>query len=95
MTFAAALDRLNRACESTLGEPATLNGTPLLGIYQAPYVGAFGMASVDPTFKTRTVQAAPVASAHGATLVCAAGTYRVRSAQPDGSGWSTLTLERA
>jgi hypothetical protein len=95
MTFAAAIDRVNRACENTFGEAATLNGTPLVGIYQAPYVAGFGLATVDPTFRTRTTQAAPVASAHGATLVCAAGTFRVRSAQPDGTGWSTLTLESA
>jgi hypothetical protein len=94
MTFAAAIDRVNRACESTFGEAATLNGTPLVGIYQAPYVAAFGLASVDPTFRTRTTQAAPVATSHGATLVCAAGTFKVRSAQPDGTGWSTLTLEK-
>lgn len=95
MTFAAAIDRVNRACETTFGEPATLNGSPLVGIYQAPYVASFGLATVDPTFRTRTHQCANVAGAHGATLVCAAGIFKVRSAQPDGTGWSTLTLESA
>ena len=51
---------------------------------------AFGLAAIDPTFRTRTVNAP---SAHGATLVCASGTFKVRSAQPDGTGWSVLTLE--
>jgi hypothetical protein len=95
MTFAAAIDRVNLACETTFGESATLNGTPLVGIYQAPFVASFGLATVDPTFRTRTQQSAPVSSAHGKTLVCSAGTFKVRSAQPDGTGWSTLTLEAA
>jgi hypothetical protein len=92
MSFAAAIERVNLACESTFGEPATLNGAPITGIYQAPYAAAFGLASIDPTFRTRTVNAP---NAHGATLVCTAGTFRVRSAQPDGAGWSSLTLETA
>lgn len=92
MTFAAAIERVNLACENTFGESATLNGAPLVGIYQAQYAGAFGMAAIDPTFRTRTVNAP---TAHGSTLVCASGTFRVRSAQPDGTGWSVLTLEAA
>lgn len=93
MSFAAAIERVNRACESTFGETATLAGIPLQGIYQAPYAAAYGLASIDPTFRTRTQQTAAVAQAHGLELVCSAGTFRVRSAQTDGAGWSTLTLE--
>lgn len=92
MSFAAAVDRLNLACESTFGEAATLAGVPIVGIFQAPYVqGLQGIALTDPTFQVRTSQAP---TPFGATLVCSAGTFRVRSAQPDGTGWSTLLLEQ-
>lgn len=90
MTFAAAIDRVNRAVQTTFGDPATLAGQAVIGIYQAPFVEGFGIASTSPTFRTRTADAP---SPNGATLVCSAGTFKVRSHQPDGAGWSVLVLE--
>lgn len=90
MSFAAAIDRVNQAVQTTFGDPATLDGASLIGIYQAPYIEGFGIASTSPTFRTRTVDAP---SPNGKTLVCGAGTFTVRSHQPDGAGWSVLVLE--
>lgn len=92
MSFAASLDRINRACERTFGESCTLAGSAITGIYQAPFMESFGVASLSPTFKTRTANLPAVPN--GLTLVVPnAGTFTVQSHQPDGTGWSTLTLE--
>lgn len=95
MTFATAVDRLNAACIRAFGEPATLDSLPVTGIFQAPGVAAFELvADTAPTFRLRSEQAR-VPDAVGAILRCQAGTFRVRSAQPDGTGFTTLQLEHA
>ena len=75
------------------GVPATLDGQPLRVIFDTPYVEAFGGVATRQTQVT-----APSASVDAATntsvLVVAGNTYRVRSVQPDGTGISTVLLER-
>ncbi len=94
MSFAAITDRINRACERTFGEVCTLAGQSITGIYQAPFAEAFGVASLSPTFKTRTANLP--ATPNGLLLVVPnQGSFTVQSHQPDGAGWTTLTLETA
>lgn len=92
MDFAAAVARMDLACEGVFGEDATLNGEAVRGIFRAPYADPMGLATTDPTFRLRTVAAG--LAVQDAVLVCTAGTFRVRVPQPDGTGWTTLTLER-
>jgi len=75
----------------------TASGTAVDGILDAPgvnaMVGELGMASVAPTFTlpSASVPASPV----GNTLVIGAVSYVVTQHLPDGTGVSTLVLERA
>lgn len=76
------------------GTVATLDGALVRGIFDRDYVQAFdGIASTSPQFVL------PSASATTATtsslLVVAGSSYRVRSVQPDGTGMTSLTLERS
>ncbi len=76
---------------------ATVDGASVSAIfdngYQASAVGALGMASSMPTLTlpTASVPASPV----GKAVVVAGISYTVAEHQPDGSGVSTLVLERA
>ena len=75
--------------------PATLDGVSVLGILDQPYMQALdGIASTEPTYTLSAAQAAP--AQQGSWLEAgAAGIYRVRSVQPDGTGNAvTLLLER-
>jgi len=92
VSFASATDRINRACERTFGEVCTLAGVSVTGIYQAPFVEAFGVSNLGPTFKTRTANLPAVPNGQQ-LVVPGTGTFRVQSHQPDGAGWSTLVLE--
>jgi hypothetical protein len=78
------------------GVDATLAGVPVRGLFDAPFADALGAANALPTFM---LPDAAAASAHGAPLVIAegpgAGTWRVRSVEPDGTGLTALALERA
>lgn len=94
MGFAGVISRVNAACERTFGESCTLAGSPVVGIYQAPYVSEFGIGATDPSFRTRTVNVP--ASPYGASLVVPGqGSFVVRKHEPDGAGWSRLVLEAA
>lgn len=92
MSAANAINRLNAACERVHGQACTLAGSPITGIYRAPYAAAFGVADIDPTFRTRT-QNLPTPPNGLELIVPGSGTFKVRSHQPDGTGWSTLQLE--
>lgn len=75
----------------------TVDGVTRAAIFDNGYatgaVGAFGMASSAPmlTMPTTSVPASPV----GKAVVVAGANYTVAEHQPDGSGVSTLILERA
>ena len=75
------------------GDAGTLNGVPVRGIFDRPYEQQFGMASTAPTYTMAAGTAAP----QGATLVITegqgAGTWRVRIAEPEGTGLVILVLE--
>lgn len=94
MSFAPSIARINAACERTFGETCALSGVPIVGIYQAPYAGGLGIAALDPTFRTRTLNIG--ASPYGQILsVPGVGDFVVRRHEPDGAGWSNLVLEAA
>lgn len=76
------------------GVDGTLDGAPVLGIYDAPGATTgsadFAAATLDPQYQlpTASVPTAPV----GKTLVIPAGTFKVREHVPDGTGMSLLVL---
>lgn len=78
---------------SELATAATLDGVAVAGIFDNPYAQAFdGMATAEPMY---TLPSASAAGATQASLLVVQGTsYRVRSVQPDGTGLSTLLLNR-
>lgn len=82
------------------GVEATLGGQPVRGFFEAPGVvspvGTYGMATTDPAFTLPTaavtaVQADPV----DLPLVVNGVAFTVAQHMPDGTGISTLILERA
>ena len=78
---------------SWFAQSATLDGVTVAGIFDSPYLQAFdGIASAAPSFTLPSTSAASATSA--SVLVLAGTSYRVRSVQPDGTGISTLVLER-
>jgi len=84
-TDATAFDRL--------GVDMLLDGVAVRGFFSSAYAQAFdGMAT---TSTAATLPSAACATTTNAsTLVVAGSTYRVRSSQPDGTGITTLILER-
>lgn len=72
---------------------ATLDGAAVTGIFDNAYTEAFGMASRAPMFTLPTASAASATQA--SVLVVGGTTYRVTSVQPDGTGVTTLLLERS
>ncbi len=82
--------------EADFAVAATLDGSSVTGIFDNGYaagtVGPAGMASTALIFTlpTASVPASPV----GKSIVIASVTYTVAEHQPDGTGVSTLLLER-
>ncbi len=77
------------------GVQAQLGNDPVTGIFDSPYAlaeGGFGAACLKPTFVCRTncIPEEPV----GASLLLAGVAYTIVEHQPDGTGVSTLLLER-
>lgn len=75
-----------------LGEPATLDGQPVVGVFDNAYAEALGgMSTRQPRFRMSTEAAASVS--RGSILMHDLTTYRVRVVEPDGLGTTTLMLE--
>ena len=77
------------------GTEAVLDGVPVVGIFDAPFVDLSGMASRDPQF-TLPADAAPTVARNSVLVIAAgpgAGTWRVRTPEPDGTGLVVLPLE--
>lgn len=78
------------------GEPGTLAGQPVRGIFDAPaaqQLGGVGMAAEPPQYTLPTAQVP--AEPYGAALALARGNYTVREHVPDGTGVSILLLSEA
>ena len=96
-TFAARESRLNRAVFAHLSNTdATLNSVCVTGIfdngYNAAHLGGMGIASTQPTLTLSTADV-PATPAGMSVVVSGAG-YTIAEHQPDGTGISTLYLER-
>lgn len=76
-----------------LGTAATLDGAAVTGIFDNEYTEVYGVASRTPLFMLPTASAATVTQA--SVLVIAGTSYRVTAVQPDGTGVTTLALERS
>lgn len=89
--FAEDLSPFFNAAE--LATAATLDGAAVTGIFDNAYTEVFGMASRAPMFMLPTASASSATQA--SVLVTGGVTYRVTSVQPDGTGVTTLMLERS
>lgn len=76
-----------------LATTATLDGVTVNGIFDNAYMEIMGMATRDPMFTLPTASAS--AASQASVLVVGGVSYRVTSVQPDGTGVTTLTLERS
>jgi hypothetical protein len=76
------------------GTAATVGGQAVVGIWENGYADAFDALGLRDPRLTLPTAAAPAATA-GTAVVVAGTTYRVASVQPDGTGVTTLLLERA
>jgi hypothetical protein len=73
---------------------ATLDGASVSGIFDNAYTDIMGIASRVPMFTLPTASAS--AATQASVLITGGGvTYRVTSVQPDGTGVTTLMLERS
>lgn len=75
------------------GVSATLDGRSVTVIFDRAAVAALGAITTGPQAGLPTADAG--AATRGSTLDIGADTYRVVSALPDGTGWTTLELEIA
>lgn len=75
---------------------ATLGGVAVLGIFDRAYAeAAFGFASAAASRPSYTMPSGQATNALGAALVVAGvGSFVVAEVQPDGTGLTTLLLER-
>lgn len=100
MTFAAAISRLNAAVFRHLADcSAALDNAVVPGAFSNGYIGALGgvVGTADPSFRIDTTDATRVRQ--GSTLRIidgphAGNRYTVTAVEPDGSGVTTLRLQR-
>lgn len=76
------------------GDPVTVNG-----IYDAPHAsqnlgGVVELSAADPSFLARSADL-PSGAAQGDTLALAAGTFKVKNLEPDGAGFTIVTLTQS
>jgi hypothetical protein len=77
------------------GTEGVLDGVPVVGTFDAPFADLSGIASRDPQF-TLAHSAAPSVARNSVLVIAAgpgAGTWRVRTPEPDGTGLVVLPLE--
>jgi hypothetical protein len=78
------------------GTEATLADVPVVGIFESPSLELAGIASREPTF-TLPHSAAPAVARNQVLVIASgpgAGTWRVRTPEPDGTGLVVLPLEK-
>lgn len=76
-----------------MGTAATLDGLPVVGIFDRAYREPFdGVASTSPRFVLPT--ASCIAISQESRLVVAGEVFGVRNIEPDGTGVTELRLER-
>ena len=75
------------------GQDATLAGASVRVIFDAAGTVLGGMSALQPAVQLPT--ASVPADYADAALVVGGSTYTVAEHQPDGTGWSTLLLQRA
>ena len=76
------------------GDPVNVNG-----IYEAPHSGislgdGIEVSASDPSFKSSSADL-PSGAGQGDTLVVEAGTFKVKDLEPDGSGFTVITLTQS
>lgn len=81
------------------GTDAQLDGQSVRGIFDSTYVDPLGVAARETTFGLPTASCPDVAQNSvlfipALPVVGTPATYRVAVPEPDGTGWTTLRLER-
>lgn len=94
MAFADAVSRMDATIMLAFGVSATLDGAPVVGIFDSPYSEAYGVATRAPSFRVRDGMGPTQASQLTIPSGPGAGTWRVRSIEPDGTGMTVLGLEK-
>lgn len=97
--IAALLDVEIFGVEAALRPVSTGKTIRLAGIFDAEFTtveagGSVGYATTAPRFTCRTADL-PSALTEGYRLVISSVTYNIRVVEPDGTGVTALTLERA
>jgi hypothetical protein len=75
-------------------DSATLDGVSVSGIFENGYSEVYAMTTHDARF-TMAASATTAAATTASVLVVRSTNYRVRSVQDDGTGVTTLLLERS
>ena len=90
---AAVFAHLSNAQAEAITQYATVINIPV--IFDAGYIGAMGdrLESAQPQCLARSTDVADLA--HGCTITIGAGSYVVAGLQPDGTGITTVILERS
>ncbi|GGX33224.1 hypothetical protein GCM10007242_45440 [Pigmentiphaga litoralis] len=78
--------------DAEFGLEMLVDGVPVIGIFDRPYFDPVSMASTQPTATVPT-DLAPV-TPDLSTVVVMGVLYVVRNVQPDGTGMTTLVLEK-
>ena len=96
--FAAAQDRVNRACIRHLADASgTLGGSPVEILFARDYVDSLGMSSSMPaaTLPSASVPGNVIGMALQINGGNGVGNWRVVESRPDGAGMTVLMLESA
>lgn len=97
MTFANTLASADAVIFRHLGDDAAvLDNVQVTGVFRNAYTQSLGgIASKQPMFVVRTVNVPRVRQGSTLRLVADSTNYRVAGVEPDGTGVTTLLLERA
>lgn len=100
--FGALAARMDAAILVHLSDPATLDGSPVRGMFAAPWIqptlGSMHTGVVEPTLWVRDGAAAEategsiVAAPEGSIIAPVGATFEVMRVEPDGTGLTALVL---
>jgi len=96
VTFANTLASADAVIFRHLGDDAAvLDNVPITGVFRNAYSQSLGgIATKQPIFVARSTEVPRARQGSTLRLVGQADTYRVANIEPDGTGVTTLLLER-
>lgn len=94
MSFAAIQARANASIAKLLAtDEATLDYLPIKGKFDRAYGEALGLGTSHPRFLALTADMPEVTQ--DSLLRVGDDSFSIRSVEPDGTGWTALTLQAA